>query len=359
MNEPESKNSRVLKLEISQIRSTLIWVLFAVGVFLILDWAFITLQGLIFTIILAWLFSVAIEPAVSFLESKKWRRGLATFTVLIAILVSIVSFGAVFGQMLFSQAASFVNTAPEIVTSVTQWLNANLKTSIDADELINSLNLTSSSASDLAASLAGGVLGFISTILSFLINLLSFVLFLFYFSADAPKVRRTIARALPPKQQEIFIQVWKIASEKAGGFVITRVILALICVLTSGVFFYIVDLTYWLPLALFTGIISQFIPTIGTYIGIGLPAIVALSQSPGLALAIAIFGVAYQQLENFLFSPKLSSRALNIHPAVAFAAVLAGGTLFGAMGAFVAIPVMAIIVAIVDTYLHRYELVHD
>ena len=177
MNEPESKNSRVLKLEISQIRSTLIWVLFAVGVFLILDWAFITLQGLIFTIILAWLFSVAIEPAVSFLESKKWRRGLATFTVLIAILVSIVSFGAVFGQMLFSQAASFVNTAPEIVTSVTQWLNANLKTSIDADELINSLNLTSSSASDLAASLAGGVLGFISTILSFLINLLSFVLF--------------------------------------------------------------------------------------------------------------------------------------------------------------------------------------
>jgi predicted PurR-regulated permease PerM len=118
----------------------------------------------------------------------------------------------------------------------------------------------------------------------------------------------------------------------------------------------LLGIPYWLPISLFTGIVSQFIPTIGTYIGIALPALVALSVDLKLAIAVIIFGVVYQQFENFILAPRLASRALAIHPAVAFGSVLAGGTMFGAVGAFIAIPVMAIVVAVIDTYLHRYEI---
>jgi predicted PurR-regulated permease PerM len=350
------KQSGPLRVELTKVRSAVLLVLFAVATFLLLNWAVVTLKALLLTIFLAWLFSVSMEPPVAYLERRKWRRGLATGAVMLGVSAGLVGFIALFGQLLFTQAASLLNTAPDIVRSVIEWVNRNLNTQIDPQEVIESLNLTSTQATDLAASLAGGILGFVSALIGFVINLLAFMLFLFYLSADAPKVRRSITQALPPKQQEIFIRIWQISINKAGGFVITRVVLALICFVVTAIFLLVIGIPYWLPIALFTAVVSQFIPTIGTYIGIALPALVALSENITLAIAVIIFGVIYQQIENFLLAPKLAAKALAIHPAVAFGAVLAGGTMFGAVGAFIAIPVMAIIVAIIQTYMHRYEI---
>jgi predicted PurR-regulated permease PerM len=350
------KQSSPLRVELTKVRSAVLLVLFAVAAFLLLNWAIVTLKGLLLTIFLAWLFSVSMEPPVAFFERQKWRRGAATGAVMLGVSAGLIGFVALFGQLLFTQAASLLNTAPDIVKSVIEWVNRNLNTEIDPQEVIESLNLTSTQATDLAASLAGGILGFVSALIGFVINVLAFMLFVFYLSADAPKVRRSIAQALPPKQQEIFSRIWQIAINKAGGFVVTRVVLALICFAVTAIFLLVIGIPYWLPIALFTAVVSQFIPTIGTYIGIALPALVALSENITLAVAVIIFGVIYQQFENFLLAPKLAAKALAIHPAVAFGAVLAGGTMFGAVGAFIAIPVMAIIVAIIQTYMHRYEI---
>lgn len=352
----QPKDGTQIRVELTKVRSALILVFFGVAVFLLLNWTILTLRGLLLTIFLAWLLSVSIEPAVSYLEKKSWRRGLATGAVISGISLSVLAFIALFGQLLFSQAASLLTTAPDIIRTLIDWINRNLGTEVDPQQLIESLNLTSSQATDLATSLAGGVLGFVSALFGFIINFLAFMLFLFYLSADAPKVRRSIAQALPPKQQEIFSRIWSIAINKAGGFVITRVILALASFVVTAIFLLLLGIPYWLPISLFTGIVSQFIPTIGTYIGIALPALVALSENLKLAIAVIVFGAVYQQFENFILAPRLAARALAIHPAIAFGSVLAGGTMFGAVGAFIAIPVMAIVVAVIDTYLHRYEI---
>src|SRR5690606_9076161 len=117
---------------------------------------------------------------------------------------------------------------------------------------------------------------------------------------------------------------------------------------------------YALPLAVFTGVVSQFVPTIGTYIGGALSVAVALS-SQGLpqALGVLAFIIGYQQLENLYFSPKVSARALEMNPAVSFVVVLAFGAVFGALGAFLALPVAATIQAVANTYLQRHELIES
>ncbi len=352
-NQPESGPVRI---ELTKVRSALLLIFAAVAIFLLLNWALVTLRGLLMTIFLAWLFSVSIEPVVSYLEQRGWRRGAATGSVMFGLVAGFTGFIALFGQLLFTQAASLLTTAPEIIRSVTNWINRNFSTEIDPQQLIESLNLTSSQATDLATSLAGGLVGFVSALFGFIINFLAFMLFLFYLSADAPKVRRTIAQALPPKQQEVFSRIWNISISKAGGFVLTRVVLALVCFVVTALFLLLLGIPYWLPISLFTAIVSQFIPNIGTYIGIALPALVALAEDLKFAIAVIVFGIVYQQFENFILAPKLSAKALAIHPAVAFGAVLAGGTMFGAVGAFIAIPVMAIVVAIITAYLQRYEI---
>ena len=114
-----------------------------------------------------------------------------------------------------------------------------------------------------------------------------------------------------------------------------------------------------LTLGLFVGLVSQFIPTVGTYIAGALPVIVALTESPGQAIAVLVFVVLYQQFENYLLAPPLSARTMQLHPAVAFAGVIVGATLIGPAGAFLALPIIATVQAFASSYVQRHALVES
>ena len=74
-------------------------------------------------------------------------------------------------------------------------------------------------------------------------------------------------------------------------------------------------------------------------------------------MAVLVFIIVYQQIENLILSPRISQRTMDINAAVAFLAVLAFGSLFGAFGAFLALPVTASLQAIFRAYTKRYELI--
>ena len=108
------------------------------------------------------------------------------------------------------------------------------------------------------------------------------------------------------------------------------------------------------------GLISQFIPTVGTYLAVALPALIAiLSDQPLDAVWVIIFATVYQQVENYWFSPRISSKTMDIHPAVAFGSVIAGAALFGPIGALIGIPVAAAILAFAQAYTRRYQVIPE
>ena len=74
--------------------------------------------------------------------------------------------------------------------------------------------------------------------------------------------------------------VWDITVQKTGAFVVSRLLLAPLSAFFMSIFLWLIDVPYWLPLGLFTGVVSQFIPTIGTYLGIALPRLVAVFNDP-------------------------------------------------------------------------------
>lgn len=154
--------------------------------------------------------------------------------------------------------------------------------------------------------------------------------------------------------------VWRLTSQKTGGYIGARVILATINSVATGIVFVIIDMPYWLPLALWTGIVAQFVPTIGTYIAIALPVLVGLlSDRPIVGVLALGWAILYQQVENLTIEPRISARAVNVNPAVAFGSVLLGASLFGVAGAFLAIPVTAMLLALLDIYGKRYELIEE
>jgi len=124
--------------------------------------------------------------------------------------------------------------------------------------------------------------------------------------------------------------------------------------------FFAIGLPYWLPLAIWTGVVAQFVPTIGTYIAIILPVLVGLlSDRPVTGVIALVWALLYQQVENLTIEPRISAKAVDVNPAVSFGAVLLGAALFGVAGAFLAVPVVAMMLALLDIYGKRYELVTD
>lgn len=341
------------------LRRGVTFVLVAVAGFQVAQWLFHSLEGFLGVLFLAWLFAISIEPVVDWLEQRGMRRGLATGTVLLGLAVALVAFVGVFGALLVDQVAQLLRALPDVVTNVVDWANQTLGTTFQAADISDSLQLSSDRIEQLARELTPGVFGLLSSLVSLVFQGFTLLLFAFYMSAEGPQLRRTVSRWFPPRHQRVIYTVWEIAVNKTGGYVVSRLALAALSAALTGVFLLLLGVPYWLPLAIWTGVVSQFIPTLGTYLAIAVPAVVALSAQPRDALWVVLFGVVYQQVENYLFAPRITARTVSIHPAVAFGAVIVGAALFGPLGALVSIPVVAAVQAVIETYGHRYELATD
>ena len=341
------------------IQKSIITILALVVALQLVLWAFSKSRDFLFLLLLAWLLGIAISPVVDILTKRGLKRGLSTFLVLLALMGLIFAFIASFGQLLGAQLASLITQIPTLIEGFVGWLNTSFNLKLDASSIEQSLNISNSQITNFAQDIAGGIFGVVSSIFTFIFNIFTLLLFAFYFAADAPRIKRTIGSWLPAKQQVIFTTVWQVATDKTGGFVISRVILAALNSVFTSVFLLLLDVPYWLPLGLFTGLISQFVPTVGTYLGGVIPTIVAVVNDPKDGLFVIIFISVYQQIENYLFAPRISSLTMDIHPAVAFASVIIFAGFFGAIGALIGIPIAAAIISIVQTYGKRYELIPE
>mgnify|MGYP006276396509 CR=1 FL=1 len=315
--------------------------------------------GVIFTLLMAWFAALAIEPAVSRL-AKRMKRGAATGLVMLAVGVFIVVFSYAFGSLLVDQVAQLIAMLPELIDKGLKLVNERLGSDYTLNEILAQFNLSPSQLTQYGTQVLGGVLGIVMSVVGGFFSLFVFALFMFYFSADGPRLRLYIASFFPQRIQPMAVGVWDVTAAKTGGYVGARVILALINASTTAVVFLIIGMPSWFALAVWTGVVAQFVPTIGTYIAIALPVVVGLlSPNPWIGVIALAWGILYQQVENLTIEPRISARAVDVHPAFAFAMVMLGAALFGVAGALLAIPVGAMLVALMQTYQKRYEIRDD
>lgn len=314
-------------------------------------------SSLIFLVVMAWFASLAMEPAVSRL-ARRMPRGAATGVVLGGVVLFLTAFFGLFGQLIVNQVAGLVSTVPELANDLLAWVNERFGTEYTIDQLVSNIDLSPEKAAGYANQIAGGVLAILGSIAGAVASFLIFALLLFYLSADGPRLRRWIASLFPARIQEATLVVWDTTAEKTGRYVTARVVLAAVNATASGIVFLVIGLPSWLALALWTGLVAQFVPAIGTYISIVLPVLVGLlSPNPWLGVIVLAWAIVYQQIENLTIEPRISARAVNVHPAVAFGSVMLGTATFGIAGALLAIPVVAMLLTLLDLYRTRYDLV--
>ncbi|MFJ4006681.1 AI-2E family transporter [Streptomyces sp. NPDC090023] len=329
-----------------------------VALFQLGSWAFHELTGLLLNILIAFFLALAIEPAVSRMSARGMRRGLATFLVFLGLAVVTAGFFTLLGSMLAGQIIKMIEGFPEYLDSVINWVNQTFHLKVRRVDVQEGL-LHSDWLRKYAQSSAAGVLDVSTQVLGGLFRLLTVGLFSFYFAADGPRLRRALCSVLPPARQAEVLRAWEIAVDKTGGYIYSRGLMALISGIAHYILLQVLGVPYAPVLGVWVGLVSQFVPTIGTYLAGALPMLIAFTVAPWYAVWVLVFVVIYQQFENYMLQPKLTSKTVDIHPAVAFGSVIVGTALLGAVGALIAIPAVATLQAFLGAYVKRYTVTDD
>jgi predicted PurR-regulated permease PerM len=362
---PETPTTEPLAAEAARSGSSVpAWVprlviLYFVGLaaFSVVQWLLGRLSTLLLDLVVALFLSFALEPAVNWLDERGWRRGVATATAFLGLLVFGVVFLFAIGAVVVDQVSGFIDQAPTYAEDLALWVNDRFGTNISVDALQAELTREDGPVRGLAGQLANNAVAIGAEAFGAIIRLLAIGLFTFYLVADGPRVRRVVCSVLPPARQHRVLETWEIAIDKTGGYLYSRALLAAVSTVAHWIAFELVGLPYAAALALFVGLISQFVPTIGTYLAGAVPVLVALANDPVQAIWVLVIIVIYQQVENYLLAPRVTARTMELHPAVAFGTVLAGAALFGGVGALLALPAAAVLQALISTYVSRHDVV--
>lgn len=322
--------------------------------------------------VIALFIALAMEPAVAKLESLGLNRRLSTLLVMIGLAVLVGAFIALFGGMLVSQGADLLSSLPSAYESLRSWVDSLPTVAgggrLTLPSLSDAVRETASKVAgssgqtgvSLLAPIAGTAARTASGLASGFMSALTVVITAYYASAYDVEARRAISRLIRPAGQERFQTVWEIVRSQVSGFLYSRGILAALNAMALSVFLVILHVPYWLPLSIACGLISQFVPTVGTYLGGALPCLSTLaSLGWRQAVAVLVFIVVYQQVENLVLSPAVSKATLSLNPAVSLLAVMAGGSLAGALGAFLALPVASSLKAVISQYAVVHEVEAD
>jgi predicted PurR-regulated permease PerM len=319
-------------------------------------WLFLRLRGLLLLLLISLLLAFALEPPVNYLARRGWRRGSATGLVFVGLIVVVAGFVAAMSAVVVDQVSSFADDADRYGNQIEDIAKDTFGADIDVDETIDDLTaedgplreFAANNAADIAAAVLGGVF-----------QAFTVALFTFYLVADAPRLRRTVCSLLRPERQHEVLRAWELAIDRTGGYIYSRALLATLSALATLVALIIIGVPYAVPLALWVGIISQFVPVVGTYIAGALPALIAALHDPIDVIWTLAFFIAYQQVENYLLAPRITAHTMELHPAVAFGTVIAGAAILGPVGAVLALPVAAAGQGFVSTYLQRHAVVES
>ncbi|MBF6211310.1 AI-2E family transporter [Nocardia puris] len=322
-------------------------------------WVLQKLQGFLTVLLVSLFLAFAIEPAVNWLAARGVRRGLATGVVFLGLVTVVVAFVWTLGALLIDQVTTLVQNAPDYADQGVDWINETFNAELSGEDISRYLTQWSDQIESYLVGVAENAWGIGTAAIGALFQALGILLFTFYFAADGPRFRDAVCSLLPPERQRHVRRAWDIAVEKTGGYIYSRGLLALCSALAHYVVLRWLDIPSAFALALWVGVVSQFIPTVGTYLAGALPVIVALVHHPTDALWILGFIILYQQFENYVLQPRITATTLDMHPAVAFGSVIAGAALLGATGALLAIPVTATVQAFAGAYIRRYDVETD
>ena len=306
----------------------------------------------IFVIIIVALYlAMGINPAVEGLRKRGLSRVIAVLTIFTWILSFVIFFIAVVIPPVISQGSALINSAPDLLRDLeTHPVIADLNKQFGVIDTLQRQLAEATSDGTLIISAFGGIVGVGKTFLSGAFTAVTVLILTLYFVVGLPQATNFGVRFVPATRRDRVSKLTFAIIARVGSFVGSQIVLAFM----ASVFVLILGLSLGMPspfaIAMIV-LVCALIPLIGHYIGGSIVTMVALTQSLLFGIIALVLYIIYVQIENYIFTPKIMKRALNVPGAVTIISALLGTSLLGLVGALLAVPIAASIILILEEVL--------
>ena len=340
---------------------TVAWSIVMVGVAVLVAVALYQVRTVLMLVYVSGLLAIGLAPIVRAVERQKilpvgtrrFPRWVAILTLYVVLLSVLVGVGFAVVPPLVAQAQALSRRIPDLFARAQQFL-------MDRGLIDHELTMTEalqrapsdvlSSGGDAVATVIGAVMGLAGGVF----GLVTILILTFYMLVESDTIFRRFVRLFPVEQRLRVATVSSDISMKVSAWLGGQLLLGAIIGVTATVGLWLIGVPYYFVLGLIAGI-GELIPMVGPLLS-AIPAlVVALTVSPGLALATAVFFLAQQQFENHLLVPKLMERQVGVSAVTVIVALLIGGSLLGIVGALLAVPTAAALQVIIDELTDNFE----
>ncbi len=315
---------------------------------LLLGSALGSIATILIYIILALFIALGLDPVVRRLERAGMKRGAGIATVFAAFAVLVALFLIFVLPPVLAQIVEFVVSIPEAMIEIQQseWF-ISLKDDLQA-AVGSGLDQMSSSLSDpqTVAAIGGGALAVGLGVVSFISASFIVVALTLYFLASLTGMKNALYALAPAHDRPQLADMTERITASVGGALIGSVILSSINASVVFVLHLLIGLPFPALMALIAFVIT-LIPLFGSVIFWILATGIALFSSPSQALIFGIAYLIYIQLESYVVSPRVMTKAISIPAALVLIGALVGGALAGVLGVLLALPVMASLLLII------------
>ena len=303
------------------------------------------LWGVLLPVVLGLLISTVLWPPTRFLRRHGWPPALAAAVVLVGALAVFGGLLALIAPQVADQAGDLANQTVAALENVQTWLQGP-PLNIGEDQIGNAVDTVISRLQENATDIAGYALTTATSIGNGLLNLVLALVLAFFFIKDGPRWTPWLAAQTGPRAAPHVIALSQKTWSTLSEFIKQQALVGFIDAFFIGLGLLIFGVPLVIPLAVIT-FLGAFIPIIGAFVAGAFAVLIALvSNGFTTALIILVIVLAVQQLEGNVLQPVIQGRGFNLHAAVVILAVTAGGGLAGITGAFLAVPVAALIAVV-------------
>lgn len=315
--------------------------LLVAGATVIVWWLLAKLWVGVFPILLALVVATVLWPPTRWLRERGLPSAIAAALV---ILGSLAVFFGVLGAItpsMISQSGDLAQQASKGITELQAWVSGP-PFNLDSAAIDDAVGSATTWLQEQSGQIASGALAGASAVGSGLVTLVLVLVLLFFFLKDGPQflpfVRRVAGERAGGHLTEVATRSWV----TLGGFIRTQAIVSAVDAVLIGIGLAVLGVPLAFALAVLT-FFGGFIPIVGAFAVGFLAVLVALvAQGPTTALLVLALIIAVQQIEGNVLQPFLQGRSMQLHAGVILLAVTVGGTIFGIVGAFLAVPVAAV-----------------
>lgn len=303
-----------------------------------------------------------LNPIVNKLGEVGFSRGPASMMILIGFLILLLAFIGVFSPIVYRELLQFGNDLPAYIEKFWDMMSpvtAMLEQYIGGVEKGNLENLLKENAGS-ATKAAKLVIEKIAAGGQAVMDMISVAVFMpivaYFMMKEWPAVTKWCRDLMPRHSEEVIMGLMKQIDEKLSGFVRGQITVAVVLGVAYAVMLTLAGLKYGFLIGLMSGLLSV-IPMVGSAVGLVVSVAVAWFQTgePTFVLLIAGIFIGGQVIEGNFLTPKLVGDSVGLHPLWVFFALLAGGSLLGILGMFLAVPVAAVIGVLLAFALQKYK----